>query len=380
MRALGINLTLRLGQFRTQLAPKAITEALESVEVTHSDCGPAVFQLKFHADRSVGASSDFALLSSTLLQPRNRLQLTVTFNGTPRVLMDGFITTQELSHERAIGASTLTVTGEDVSVMMDLIELSFEYPAMGDAMIAEFVLAKYLPLGVIPDVSATMSSLLRSPLEQVPQQNDTDRNYLNQLAGAHGYVFYVKPGPACGDNTAYWGPPKRGGPSQRPLSVDMGPATNVDTINFNYNALAPLLMHGMVQDNDFEIVAPVMTWDSMRFPRLSANQPLLDNQPFVRNRQFVDPRLGILRALDYAQTETSVSTDKVVTAQGSLDALRYGDMLDAPGRVAVRGVGATYDGLYYVQSVTHSIARGAYKQNFTLQREGTGSTINNARA
>jgi|SRR5471032_884449 len=375
MNTLGINLTLALGKVLPSPAPKAITEALESVEVTHADAGPSVFQLKFHADRGAGASRDFALLSSSLLKPGTRVQLTVTFNGTPRVLMDGIITTQELAHERAMGASTLTVTGEDISVMMDLVELSMEYPAMGDAVIAGLVLAKYMALGVVPEIVPTPSSLVRSPLEQVPQQNDTDRNYLTQLAAAHGYVFYVKPGPFSGTNTAYWGPPIRAGSTQRALTVDMGPATNVDTINFNYNALAPLLMHGMVQDDDLEMDFPIATFSGTRVPWLAQDQPLLSNLPLLRERQYVDPRLGLLRAMDFAQTETTVSTDKVVTAQGTLDALRYGDLLDAPGRVAVRGVGASYDGLYYVQSVTHSIARGSYKQNFTLHREGTGSTI-----
>lgn len=373
--ALGINLTLSLGSIVTSPAPKAIAEALESVEVTHSDSGPSVFQLKFHADRSVGASRDFALLSSPLLKPTNRVQLSVTFNGTPRVLMDGFITAQELTHERAMGASTLTVTGEDVSVMMDLYEFSLEYPAMGDAAIAFMVLAKYTAFGIVPEIIPTLSSLVSLPIEHVPQQNDTDRNYLKQLAASHGYVFYVKPGPTSGTNTAYWGPPLRVGTTQKALSVDMGPATNVDTINFHYDALAPTLMHGLVQDDDFDLVTPVLTFASTRLPPFATDPAIYANFPFVRNRQYVDPRLGAMRAYDFAFNETTLSTDKVVVAQGTLDALRYGDLLDAPGRVAVRGAGASYDGLYYVQSVTHTIARGSYKQNFALNREGTGSTI-----
>ena len=31
---------------------------------------------------------------------------------------------------------------------------------------------------------------------------------------------------------------------------------------------------------------------------------------------------------------------------------------------------STYDGLYYVDSVTHNIKRGEYKQSFTLSRDG----------
>jgi hypothetical protein len=41
----------------------------------------------------------------------------------------------------------------------------------------------------------------------------------------------------------------------------------------------------------------------------------------------------------------------------------------------VRGSGFSYDGLYYVKSVTHQIARGSYTQSFRLSRDGTGSLL-----
>jgi hypothetical protein len=36
----------------------------------------------------------------------------------------------------------------------------------------------------------------------------------------------------------------------------------------------------------------------------------------------------------------------------------------------LRGAGLSFDGLYLVKSVSHSIKRGEYKQQFTLAREG----------
>jgi hypothetical protein len=45
-------------------------------------------------------------------------------------------------------------------------------------------------------------------------------------------------------------------------------------------------------------------------------------------------------------------------------------VLRARELVGVRGAGITYDGLYYVKSVTHNLQRGSYTQNFTLAREG----------
>ena len=55
---------------------------------------------------------------------------------------------------------------------------------------------------------------------------------------------------------------------------------------------------------------------------------------------------------------------------GSLNVVRYGHILKPRQLVGVRGAGLAYDGLYYVDSVTHNIKRGEYKQNFTLSRDG----------
>lgn len=65
-----------------------------------------------------------------------------------------------------------------------------------------------------------------------------------------------------------------------------------------------------------------------------------------------------------------MNSSDAISANGSLDVLRYGQILRARMLVGVRGAGLAYDGLYYVNSVTHSIKRGEYKQNFTLSRDG----------
>jgi hypothetical protein len=59
-----------------------------------------------------------------------------------------------------------------------------------------------------------------------------------------------------------------------------------------------------------------------------------------------------------------------ISVSGSLDVVRYGRALKSRMMVGVRGAGIAYDGLYYVNSVTHNIKRGEYKQNFQLSRDG----------
>ena len=70
----------------------------------------------------------------------------------------------------------------------------------------------------------------------------------------------------------------------------------------------------------------------------------------------------------------AAQTADAVSAEGSLDVLRYGQVLKTRRLVGVRGGGLAFDGLYFVESVTHHLKRGEYTQDFTLTRNGLIST------
>ena len=58
-----------------------------------------------------------------------RVIIIVTLGGLPNVIMDGMVTRQELTPSNEPGQSTLTITGEDLSVVMDVVEMNFmRYP------------------------------------------------------------------------------------------------------------------------------------------------------------------------------------------------------------------------------------------------------------
>jgi hypothetical protein len=373
MTALGIHLTLLIGPMVAVPAPPPYMEALQSVQVTHSDSGRSGFQLTFQAGRSGPASLvDYPLMTLPLLRMFNRVILIATINAIPRVLMDGIITNQQLSPGDQPGSGTITVTGEDVSVMMDMEEKNVEHPAQPELVIANKIIAMYAQYGLVPMVIPPVAMDIPLPVERIPVQRGTDLNYLKEMAGRHGYVFYVTPGPAPFVNTAYWGPPVHVGLPQPALSCNLGAETNVTSINFTNNGLAPTLVSGQVQDRQTNQTVPVQTFISTR-PPLSLQPAVLTNQPNVRTTRFQGSGLNIVQSFGQAQAQTDASTDDVVTATGELDAVRYGAMLQARSLVGLRGVGFTYDGFYYVKSVTHNITRGDYKQSFTLTRDGTGA-------
>jgi hypothetical protein len=372
MNLLGIHLTLLIGPTVPVPAPPELLESLQQVKVTHDDSGVSGFEITFRVGRSGPLDLiDYGILRNPLLlRPMNRVVILVTFGVVPQVLMDGFITHQDLSPGSSPGTSTLTVKGEDAGVMLDQDEKSAEHPAQDETIIANKIILSYAQYGLIPLVIPPLIIDPPVPVERIPGQQHTDYEYLTKMAKRHGHVFFITPGPAPMMSTAYWGPPPRISVPQKALSVDMGAETNVEQISFSSNARAPVLMEGRVQDRLTNKSVPVKTVASTRVPLVA--EPAW-KQSKVRRHQFRESGLSAPQAFGRSQAETDASSDATVEANGELDALRYGAILQARALVGMRGVGGRHDGLWYVRKVEHTVKIGEYKQQFTLAREGWGT-------
>lgn len=370
-----IQLELWLGGLVPAPAPDAVMRQLKSAEITCSACAPGRFRLTFRIDRSLGVLADFQLLDSGLVDAWNRVIIMVRLGARRTILIDGFITTQDLAFDKAAGAAQLVIAGEDISIAMDRVQISLEYPQLADSLIAELVLVKYAALGVIPEVIPTPLDITPIELQRTPQQNATDRAFLQQLADRNGCWFAVRPGPEPLMNVARWGPPLNADRVQPPLSIDLGAATNVEKVSFALDAAAPVQMLGIVQDTLSELDLPLATVLSSRLPPL-ATSPALDAIGLMQRRElYTDPRYGYLQALNEAQVRTDTSSQDVLKVSGEVDTARYGAVIETQGLIDLRGAGTRYDGRYRIEQVTHSLVLGEYRQSFALAREGTGSTI-----
>ncbi|MEL7044952.1 MAG: hypothetical protein AAGL66_08025, partial [Pseudomonadota bacterium] len=181
MSLIGTNLALMLGPAVPLPAPPGVMEALESIQVSTNDTGRSGFQITLRVGRGRTDVIDYGLQLGPLLQPFSRMVLIVSFGGLPEVLMDGVITNQQLSPGNEPGTSTLTVTGEDVSVMMDMEERSVEHPAQPEMVIAAKLIATYPQFGLIPMVIPPPSLDMPIPTERIPVQQATDLEYQPEL-------------------------------------------------------------------------------------------------------------------------------------------------------------------------------------------------------
>ena len=359
----GFYLTLLVGPFVPLPAPQPVVDALTSAQVTTSAGQASGFQLSF-------AVSKQSLLSRVLLpagyfDPKVRVILMVTMNGLPTVLMDGVITRQELAPSSEPGQSRLTITGEDLTLVMDLEHNRACYPAMPANVQVAMICANYALYGIVPAPVPPLLVDIPNPATKIPVQSSTDLDYIKKLAGDVGYVFYIDPGPAPGVNVAYWGPEIRVGVPQPALSVNMDADTNVESLSFSFDGQAKKQYTVTVTEPITKLPIPVPIPDVgiLRPPLAARPAPALRKAPLPTAKQ--NPIKAALLGL----AQTAQASD-AISGSGQLDVLRYGHILKARRLVGVRGASITYDGHYYVKSVTHNIKRGEYKQSFTLARDG----------
>jgi len=199
---------------------------------------------------------------------------------------------------------------------------------------------------------------------QIPTQKKTDLQYIEALAQEVGYVFYMVPGPLPGMSQAYWGPQIRLGLPQTALNVNLDTWTNVESLNFRYEPQNSVLPIVFIQEPISKMTIPIPIPPVTPFnPPLGAFVPVPQKIEQLTETAKLNPAQALMRGF-----ARSVATADVMTGEGTLDVMRYGQPLRARSLVGVRGAGLPWDGMHYVDSATHRIKPGEYKQSFVLKR------------
>jgi hypothetical protein len=365
-----IHLSLMMGPIVPIPVPAMMVDALESATVTTAAGTASGFQLRFKINSRSELNTIFLIAAgqnTTIGTPPLRVVLIVTLGGRPQPLFDGVVTNVEVQAGQRGQPGSITVTGEDLTKVMDLLDSSgLPYPAMPIEARVALICAKYAAFGIIPLPVPALFPDVPIPVERIPAQQGTDLAYIQQLAREVGHVFYIEPGEAPLTNIAYFGPEIKVGPPQPALSIDMDAHTNVESLNFSFDPTKGVLPIVFIQNPQTRVPIPIP------IPDLNPLQPPLGAlpAPIANIRMMKDTaKLNPMQAISRGLAEAGRSQD-AVSGSGTLDVLRYGRILKARRLVGVRGAGVAYDGLYYVQSVTSTLRRGEFKQSFNLTRNG----------
>ena len=227
-----VHMTLMIGPVVPIPVPEFMIDALDEVRVTNAAGSPSGFQLRFRINNRSELNTIFLIAvgqNTSIGTPPLRAVLVVTFNGKAQPVFDGVVTNVEVQPGQQGQPGSITVTGEDLTRVMDLIDFSgLPFPAMPIEARVALICAKYAAFGIIPLPIPSFFTDVPIPIERIPAQKGTDLAYIRVLAEEVGHVFYIEPGPEPLTNIAYFGPEIKVGIPQPALSIDMDAHTNVE--------------------------------------------------------------------------------------------------------------------------------------------------------
>ena len=363
----GIVLTLLFGPGVPAPAPAGVIEALQSVSIEeNSGSTPSGFDLSFAVDRDSPLVIAFLLSGAVEPLPILRVALVATVNGRAVPLINGVVTGSELTPGSGSEPATLTIRGTDLTAPMGYVDFSgIPYPAMPPEARVALILAKYAWLGIIPQVIPSLEGP-PLPTDRIPRHKGTDLDYIRTLADEAGYTFFLKPGPAPATSIAYWGPEIRIGAPQPAITIESGVPTNAESVSFSFDKDAVELPVVYVQEPLTKATIPIPITGRIPFhPPLGAISPLPPELVRLKGTARLNPYEALARGFAHAARKADP-----VTGTARIDVTRYGRIVRARSLIGVRGASRAYDGLHYVTSVRHELARGSYKQTLSLKRGG----------
>ena len=183
--------------------PQSVLDALTSVQVESNKGRRSGFQLTFAVSKQSPLQTLF-LLAGGAIDPMVRV-VSSSHSMACRRVMDGVVTNTGGARQRA-RQSTLTVTGEDLTALMDRSSsTAFPFPRRqpmcGWCSFCQVRALRHRACGDPADLSSTSRSRSnRSRSHKAPIWT------ISRTGRRCGYVFYIEPGPAPGTSIAYLGP------------------------------------------------------------------------------------------------------------------------------------------------------------------------------
>jgi phage protein D len=296
------------------------------------------------------------------LQVWNRVTVYAAFPQQTEVVFDGYISHLSCRASDEGANMVVEIRGVDASYHMNQEEKTRIWRGKTYEAIATEIFNDYQFKPVVAE-----PPLGGEPPLQVAQRA-TDHRFLRELARRRGYEFYVLGG------NAYFRPPDLNTQPQKVIAVHFGEQTNCRNLSFESDGTAPTV----AQVSYFDAMEGSAATDVAResgLPALGAK--LLANlrgaigMPQARR---VARGLGFHSGAQAAEYAAGMLRRGGwwVTAQGSLNGLRYGRVLRSRKLVTVKGAGSNYNGDYYVRKVQHRLTARTYEMQFELARNALG--------
>jgi phage protein D len=340
------------GKEITDLCPYLVDAKVET-----GRSAPSVCTLTFDTIRLEDCT--WLVQDAGVFEPWNEFKIEADFGDYDEEIMRGFVKTIKADTPEQMGEAKVVVTCQDETMLLDREHTrktrSQEDEPMTDGEIAQEI-ASENNLGVEAEDGLSNVTL---------NQDSTHIQLLRDRAEANGYEFYVRQG------KLYFNAPQLDEDPQPSIMVYAGSRTNCIRFSVTHDGHRPDEVGVMrAAETGTEMEQETLKPDLTLLGKKAATSEDAGLVPFVWQMQ--RPAGGSMEeARSRAQAKANENAWKV-KADGELDGSLYGHVLLTHKLVGVYGVGETYSGLYYVDSVSHIFDQNGYRQSFKLLRNATG--------
>src|SRR5262245_39740334 len=340
-------------------------DALQRVEIVTEIGERGSFRLSFLLKPNSNLPELFLLESADLI----RVVMVVDEAGGPSVLMDGVVVEHAVSTRTDDEPAMLAISGQDLTLKMDLVEQVRPFSAMPIHTRIQLILAGYGALGIVPSVVPPAITEIPIPAERVPHQVGTDYSYIRSLAAMVGHRFTLDPGPAPGSSVAYWGPEPRGDPSQPSLVIDFEHPQAVTALQLRFDATHSVAPEALVLEPSSKALIPIPVPDiAVLKPPLGDSLP-----PAHRHRRLHATAKLTPGEAAGALLAVAARSAEAMTGRGILHVSRERSSLRAGSIVKVQGAAKPFEGLFAVSRVRHVMTPHRHHQEFELVRAGVAA-------
>ncbi|MEA3051421.1 MAG: hypothetical protein QOG72_324 [Sphingomonadales bacterium] len=320
----------------------------------------------------VSATSDYDTPSDPRFGPLANIAVTAqAADGQAHCLIDGYVLAHDLHLDTAAAASTVKISGQDASWLMNMTETVREWPDVTDGAAANTIFGDY---GFTPDPknldddspahTADTASLM---------QRASDAQFLRDLARRGGKLFRVFCTDTPGVRIGAFVTPSLDGEPAVTLILNPADAANVGPLDISWDVMRPssvVAQQLLVSDDSGEAAGGETTTSGLA---------TLDSQDLAAFAGQPVKALLTTQAADagtVTQRAQSLLRDSgwFVRCEGTTDAGRLGAILRAGTVAQIEAAGSLHSGKYLVWSVRHHITANAHEMKFVLMRNAVGTS------
>jgi Phage tail baseplate hub (GPD) len=301
-----------------------------------------------------GADGEWTSLLDPLVTPRTPVAVQIT-RGDVTYRFEGLSTEASWAID-AEGSSQLTVKAVDRTLELDLEEKVVAWPGTSESAVAEAIFGDH---GMAAEVESTPTG--PDPDVHVLIQRATDWAFLRSLAARWGYVAYLESD--SGRTTGHFHPIDPLEDPQGELALGFGGDA------LRVQAQAQLVAGQKVQGQR----VPVLS-DTPQSGEATGDDEAQGETPLAGQATVLLAPMDVDGEIEPAAAAEGLARGSAFGVQLSveLDTAGVGVMLRAKRTVLVKGLGSALSGLYFVESVRHTLSVDSHRQRFQLTRNALG--------